>query len=471
MAITEPTITYSNIFPSLESAVHDERLTNSTYSIAVRHAATGELLYGKYADQGITPASSLKILTAAAALETLGENHCFSTAVLMDGFISEHTLHGNLYLRGQGDPTLRMADFNKLAVALAKKGIKKITGDLVGDDTWFDDIRLSPGIAQEDESYYYAASVSALNFSPNADFDTGAIKVDAKPSRIGCPAKVLMAPGTEFMEIDNRSQTVSKNAVNTLLIEREPGTNKIIITGNAPLGSAGAKEWITVPDPTSSALFNFKLALAKQDIRFSAAAKTAAGKVPIDGRLLVSKKSMPLKKLLIPFMKLSNNSHAEVLAKEMGKRIYGEGSWESGIRVMRDVLTKLGLDAEKWQFEDASGMSHANKISAAELTKLLYLVRSRPWFSHFLKGLPVGGAPERFIGGTLRKRFTTKMAKGNVIAKTGTLTEVSSLSGYVKTKSGDWLVFVVLTQDFDVPAIPAIDRFVESIIQAHLPNN
>ncbi|TWT16029.1 D-alanyl-D-alanine carboxypeptidase/D-alanyl-D-alanine-endopeptidase [Planomicrobium sp. CPCC 101079] len=463
---TSNACSYSSLHQAITGIIQGSRLADAACSLAIRHAETGDLLYGKNEEDGITPASSLKILTAAAALEVLGENHRFSTAVFMDGAIEKGILHGNLYLRGQGDPTLRKSNLDNFAAALAKRGVKEISGNLIGDDTWFDADRLSPGISQEDESYYYAARISALNLSPNADFDTGSIKVDAKPSRIGQPAKVILPSSAAFMEVDNRAVTVPKNESNTLLIERETGTNKIIITGNVPLGSAGAKEWISVPDPTAYALFNFQLALAERGIAFSETSKILAGKVPPAATLLLSHESMTLKKLLVPFMKLSNNSHAEMLAKEMGKAVYGDGSWNSGLRVMRSFLEGFGLDTDQWLFEDASGMSHTNKITAAELSKLLYKVRFRPWFSHFLNGLPVAGAPERFIGGTLRKRFKTGSAKNNATAKTGTLNGVSSLSGYVKTKDGEWLVIAFLTQGFAAPTIPAIDRLVEAIAQS-----
>jgi serine-type D-Ala-D-Ala carboxypeptidase/endopeptidase (penicillin-binding protein 4) len=460
------TAPYASLQNSAEAVLNDARMAGTAFSICIRNAENGKVIFEKNGDQGITPASSLKVLTAAAALHTLGENHRFSTTVLADGEIGQGILEGNLYLRGHGDPTLRKKDLDNFAVALANRGVKKITGNLIGDDTWFDDVRLSPGIDQEDESYYYAARVSALNLAPNADFDTGSIKVDVKPARIGSPAKVIMEPGTGFMEVDNRSVTGSEESINTLLVEREFRTNKIVITGNVPLRSAGAKEWISVPDPTAYALHNFKLALSERQIQFSASSETKSGNVPGDAKLLFSKQSMPLKQLLIPFMKLSNNSHAEALAKEMGRTVFGDGSWESGLRVMRNFLSGMGLDAGKWRFEDASGMSHANKITAAELSKLLFLARFEPWFPSFLNAFPVAGAYERFVGGTLRRRFKTGAATGNVMAKTGTLTEVSSLSGYAKTKDGEWLAFAILTQDFTTSTIPVIDRLVEEMARS-----
>ena len=452
---------------SLENTINtimaDSRMQAATSSVTVRKASTGEVVYQKQGDKGITPASTLKILTAAAALETLGENYRFTTDVLTNGKVTNGTLNGNLYLRGTGDPTLLKKDFDDFASKLATLGVNRISGNLVGDDTWFDTIRLSPGIDKNDESYYYAAQVSALTVSPNTDYDAGTLIVDAKPAARGKATKVTLTPETGVVRVINRSKTVPKGAKNTLKIERQYGTNNIVITGNAPIGSAGRKEWITVSNPTAYALDVFKKSLLAKGITIIPSSKVLRGKTPVESRVLISKNSMPLKNLMRPFMKLSNNSHAEVLAKAMGKMKYGDGSWRAGLQVMRDYAESIGLDMNDWSFEDASGMSHANKVTSAQLTELLFQVRSAPWYGSFVQGLPVAGAPDRFIGGTLRNRMKTGTAKGNVIAKTGSLTNVSALAGYAQTKDGETLIFSVLTQDNKSSTIPVLDRIANAI--------
>lgn len=165
-------------------------------------------------------------------------------------------------------------------------------------------------------------------------------------------------------------------------------------------------------------------------------------------------------------MKLSNNSHAEVLAKAMGKMQYNEGSWDAGLQVMRDYAASIGLDVDAWVFEDASGMSHANKVTSAQMTELLYQVRTAPWYGSFAQGLPVAGAPDRLIGGTLRNRLTAAPAKGNVMAKTGSLNNVSSLAGYAQTKDGELLIFSVLTQNQTASTIPILDSIAIVIVSS-----
>ncbi len=457
------TAPYLSLENTINTIMADSRMQAATSSVTVRKASTGEVVYQKQGDKGITPASTLKILTAAAALETLGENYRFTTDVLTNGKVSNGTLGGNLYLRGTGDPTLLKKDFDDFASKLATLGVKRISGNLVGDDTWFDTIRLSPGIEKNDESYYYAAQISALTVSPNTDYDAGTVIVDAKPGTRGKAAKVTLTPETGVVRVINRSKTVPKGTKNTLKIERQYGTNNIVITGNAPIGSAGRKEWITVSNPTAYALDVFKKSLLAKGITIIPSSKVFRGNTPVESRVLISKSSMPLKNLMRPFMKLSNNSHGEVLAKAMGKIKYGDGSWSAGLQVMRDYAESIGLDMNDWLFEDASGMSHANKVTSAQLTELLFQVRSAPWYGSFAQGLPVAGAPDRLIGGTLRNRMKTGTAKGNVIAKTGSLKNVSALAGYAQTKDGETLIFSVLTQDHKSSTIPVLDRIATAI--------
>ena len=459
----EAATSYANLQNKLNNIMADSRMKNATSSVTVRKASTGEVVYQYNGDKEITPASSLKLLTGAAALENLGENYRFSTIVLTDGKLKNGTLNGNLYVKGQGDPTLLKNHFDNFASSLAKQGIKRVSGNLVGDDTWYDNVRLSAGILAEDEPYYYAAPISALTLSPNGDFDAGSVIVEAKPGTNGKATKVSMSPITSVLKIVNNSKTVPKGSKNTLKITRQVGTNKVIITGNSPLGTSGVKEWISVTNPTIYALDIFKRSLAEKGITFAASSKVIEGKTPKNAKALVSRKSMPLKELIIPFMKLSNNTHAEMLAKEMGKVKYGEGSWNAGLLVMHEYAASVGLDVTKWKFEDASGMSYSNKVSSSQLSQLLYVVRKEPWYNTYYKSLPIAGVSDRFVGGTLRNRLKSAPAKGNIQAKTGSLENIKSLSGYAKTKNGETLIFTVLTEKNKTSTIPVLDQLATTI--------
>jgi D-alanyl-D-alanine carboxypeptidase/D-alanyl-D-alanine-endopeptidase (penicillin-binding protein 4) len=451
---------------SLNAIMGDVTMKSINSSVTVRKASTGEIVYQSNADKKITPASTLKLLTSAAALETLGEEYRFHTDVLTDGSISKGVLKGNIYLRGQGDPTLMKKDLDQFAATLSKMGVKQITGDVIGDDTWFDSVRLSPSIDKSDETHYYAAQIAGLTLSPNTDYDAGTVIVDAKPTKSGYKSKVKLTPATGIVTIVNKSKTVPKGQRNTLSIKRQHGTNNIVITGNVPVGSSGKREWVTVSNPTAYTLDVFKKSLSTKGIKFKAFSKTTRRQAPNNATVITSKQSMPLKSLMKPFMKLSNNTHAEILAKTMGKQVYGQGSWDAGLRVMREYAQSIGLNPSEWAFEDASGMSHENKVTSEQLTELLYLVRQAPWYGSFIQGLPVAGMNERFVGGTLKNRLTAVSVKGKVIAKTGSLKRVNSLAGYVETKNGETLIFSVLTQGQTKSTNPTIDRIATVLANA-----
>jgi len=213
-------------------------------------------------------------------------------------------------------------------------------------------------------------------------------------------------------------------------------------------------------EPTGYALDLFQQALEKHGITWTG--KPQFGTSPTNAKVLYSHTSIPLSELVVPFMKLSNNGIAEMLVKEMGKRVHGEGSWEKGLEVMEAELAKFGLNTETLGLRDGSGISHINLLPPNEISKLLYMVQEEAWFNVLLESLPVAGIQERMVGGTLRYRMKDLPVK----AKTGTIAGVSTLSGYLDTKSGEKLIFSIMLNNLldedDGPAIE--DKIVEVIV-------
>lgn len=449
---------YAKLGKRIEEILNDERLNGATIGVSIRSAKSGEILYDHFGDFRLRPASNMKLLTAAAALETLGEQYQFKTEVLTDGAITGNVLNGNLYLKGKGDPTLLKEDFDHMASELKKKGIHQIRGQLIGDDTWYDQVRLSMDVPWSDESYYYGAQVSALTVSPDSDYDTGTVIVEVIPSsKPDKPAEVKLSPHTNYVNIINKTKTVAKDGKKNITIERLHGVNTILIEGTIPVGGASEKEWIAVDEPTNYALDLFKNSLQEKGIAFIGNGDVKQGKTPNKSTLLVEKKSKPLKEILIPFMKLSNNGHAEMLAKEMGRVVHNDGSWDKGLDVIYSSMSKLGVDSQTLMLRDASGISHVTAVPANEMTKLLYAAQSKSWYPAFLASLPVGGAEERLVGGSLRDRFDKFPVKGNVKAKPGSLSSVTSLSGYVTTKSGEPMIFSIIINNFIATSVIDIE--------------
>ncbi len=444
-------------------------LDGAVAGVSVRDADTGEVLYSRDGDIRLHPASNMKLFSAAAALEVLGEDYTFSTEVLTDGEMSGPVLHGDLFLKGKGDPTLLKEDFDQFAMDLKDQGIDKIKGDLVGDDTWYDDVRLSRGITWPDEPYYYASQISALSLSPNEDYDAGTVIVEVTPSEDDSEAEVTVVPETDYVNIVNNTEMVPAGESRSISIVRDRGTNDIIIEGTMPEDGSLQRSWVTVWEPTGYAVDVFKKSLEEQGIDFIGNSDVRLDETPEDASILTSRDSMPLDELLIPYMKLSNNGHGEVLVKEMGKVVHDEGSWNRGLDVVNDTIDGLGVNADTIYFHDGSGMSHVNHIPANEVAELLYQVQDQSWFPAFEYSLPVAGESDRFVGGTLRNRMTEGPAQGNVTGKTGTLNTVSALSGYVTTMDGEDLIFSVIINNFISPSsnIKSIEDEIATMLAEH----
>lgn len=441
-------------------------LYGTNFSMAIRDLNTGELIYEYYGNNGIKPASTLKLLTAATALEVLGEDYYFSTQMLMDGKIQNGILHGNIYLRGEGDPTLQVKDFVTFSNTLKQKGIKQINGNIYGDETWFTGDRLSPGILAKDETYYYGAPISALTTSPDNDYDVSTVIVTAKASRLGSAPSVSVQPNLSGLRLINNAKTVKRGSGNSLTIQRKYRTNQLIISGNLPQGNS-KKEWVTMFNPTLSTLNSFKNTLVVQGIKFANDSKVDYATVPNNAVSLGTKRSQPLKQLMPSFLKLSNNGIADILVKTMGKRVYNVGDWKHGLKVVREYSQSIGLDMNQWKFEDGSGISHSNRVNAIQQTLLLVKQPQESSYSTFLTSLPIGGQRDRLIGGTLRSRFTEAAYKNRVMAKTGSLDGVSTLAGYVHANSGKWYAFSILVEHNSSSYIPQIDTVMKKIITTY----
>ncbi|HWL25430.1 MAG TPA: D-alanyl-D-alanine carboxypeptidase/D-alanyl-D-alanine-endopeptidase [Ureibacillus sp.] len=450
----------TSTFDETIKSIVDEKLTGGDVSITIRDSNSGEIVYNYNGDTPIKPASNTKLLTTAAALDVLGDDYRFTTSLYISGKIANGVLKGDVYLQGQGDPTLMDTDLKKFAEDLKALGVQKIDGRIVGDDKWFDGDLLTPGIWANDESWYYAAPISALTTSPNTDYDSGTIIVDVAATQVGEKPSYEITPHIGDLEFVNEAITGAAGTSNTLTVERTYRTNQIVITGNLPVGKT-FRDWITVQDPTTHTLTMFKALLAEAGIDYTKD-KLFEAATPNSAQLVSTKESMPLKELLIPYMKLSNNGIADILVKTMGKVKNHHGSTNAGLKVLREYGESVGLNMNDWFTEDGSGMSHENHVSSILVSDLLYQVQSEEWFDTYFTSLPVAANSQRMVGGTLRTRLNTPLTAGKVFAKTGSLTGVSALSGYIVANSGKSYIFSILVQNKS-GATTGIDEIVKAI--------
>lgn len=442
-----PTPAQTQLHATIDAILADSRLAGAQAGVVVVDTETGRTLYDRNGDRRLVPASNTKLLTSTAALALLGPGHRFTTDVSVTGRRHAGLVTGDLYLRGGGDPTMLAADYDALAARVAAAGVRVVTGNLVADDTRYDHTRLGPDWTWDDEPYYYAAQVSALTVAPDTDYDAGTVIVHAAPaSAAGGRPVITMTPPNGYLRIDNRAETVATGAT-TISFEREHGGNTIVVTGQIAVGAAPTSDWVSVWEPTGYAADVFRAALRRHGVRVLGT--TVLGRAtPADATPVARHDSMPLAELMVPFLKLSNNGHAEVLTKELGRVLAGSGSWAAGLTAISEYVADAGVNTGALRQRDGSGLSRRNMVPPEQFVALLRAVRAEPWFADWYAALPVAGNPDRFVGGTLRSRMRGTPAADNVHAKTGSLTGASSLSGYVTAADGHLLAFSIVLNNY-----------------------
>lgn len=450
-----------DLLKSLDRVLSDSRTARAHTGAMVLDATTGESLYSSYGTTAVMPASNTKIVTAAAAMHTLTPGFRFKTKVIRRGSVVNHTLRGRIYLKGYGDPTTQQRDYAALAAAVQRAGITRVSGSLIVDSSWFDHQRYNPGWRTSYADDYYAAETSALTVSPNDDYDAGTVYVQYTPRSLGKSAKITTYPAAaeNYVRIDNRTKTSARGSAKTFSASRTYGSNTIIVRGSVPLGRSTGRQLITVDKPELYAGAVFRAELAKRKIVVEG--KTKIYPTPSSKRVTIgTDTSMPLSHLLVPFLKLSNNTHAEALTKQMGRAQGRAGNWTDGLAVTIGYLKSLGVSTKGVSLTDGSGVARANRLTPRALAGTLQKVRIEPWYRDFYAALPVAGASERMVGGTLRHRMTKTAAANNAHAKTGSLAGVTALSGYVTGADGRRYVFSLVSNYSGSTPRPVEDAFV-----------
>lgn len=453
-------------FSEWNQLLQDERLSGALAGVSIRSAERGDILFEHLGSVRLRPASNMKLVTAAAALDLLGPDYRFQTTLYYDGVVNNGVLAGNIYVKGGGDPALKTKDIEKLAAALADMGIHSVLGNIVGDESRYDSIRYSVDLPWSDESEGYGAAISALSVAPDDYSDPGTVLITVKPGKNAGDSVLLdVTPDTSYMKIVNSALTCKEEEEPSIKAVREHGGSRVDVTGCLPADGETEELRVAVWEPGMYTVHLLKENMAALGISFGPVSSLTTGYVPANARPVAEVQSEPLCRILRPFLKNSNNTIGEMLVKEMGAVTSGEGSWEEGIKAMESRLHALGLEPGRTIIRDGSGISHVTAIPSNELTSLLFSVQKKPWFPHFLQALPVAGEKERSEGGTLRFRLTG--SGGRIAAKTGTLTSVSSLSGYIRTKGGHLYIFSILMNNFTCEE-EEMENLIDEMIQALL---
>lgn len=421
------------------------------YGVLVVSLDRGDTLYSHNADLPLVPASNAKLFSTAAALEFLGREFRFSTLLLSDGPVAGGVLEGDLILYGMGDPAIsrRLLDnpsqvLRQMADSLLAAGVRVVRGDLIGDGSYFDDEWIGPGWQPHDLDHWYGAPVGALSFAENV------ISLSFRPSSAGRPATVRTTPATLGLALENRVVTRTSGA-SRVSIERRDG--RLVATGQVRAGSGGITRAVPVVDPANLAAAVLNAVLRERGIEVHGEVRSiyaptlsrvgnapGAERAASPPRVLATHLSPPLDSLARVTNRVSHNLFAEALLKSVGRIARGEGSYRAGSAAVRAFLTEaLGQEPVGMDQIDGSGLSRNNLLTARTTIGLLAYMAGSATSESYFASLPPAGEPDG-----LRLRMRGTPAAGNLRAKTGTVRQVSALSGYVTTADGERLVFSVL---------------------------
>ncbi len=399
----------------------------------------GQRLYEKSPHHLFSPASCMKLITGAAALHRLGVDYRFATTLWTDGAVENKTLKGNLYLQGSGDPDLVVRDLEELIFQLKLRNITAIEGDLYADNTLFDGISQGPGWMWDDKGYDWSAPVEALTLNRSC------IDVWVKPAEnAGSPPLVYQYPKSDFVAIENRAMTTLEGNDLTAARRATSKNNIIDVKGKITAQAETVHYSIPVEEPHLYTAHVFRNILRKAGVAFEG--KVGSKGTPQDASLLGTHSSRPLCQMVEEMMKTSNNLIADSLFKKLGAERFGApGTWQKGSQAMREFLgLTVGLNVEKVVIMDGCGLSRYNLISAHHFLEFLsWMHKQFSCCNEFMTSLPIAGTD-----GTLKRRMIADGTKGKVRAKTGAMTGISSLSGYLTTKDGELLAFSILENGF-----------------------
>lgn len=416
-----------------------ERTRGGTWGVMVTSLSRGDTLFERNAGGELMPASTMKLLTSALAFDRLGTDYQFSTAVLRDRPVaSDGTLRGDLYLRGDGDPALSgrfldggpNAPMQILARQVAAAGIRRVTGDVIGDAAAFDTARVPSGWQRRYLGAAYAARVSALSLNENI------VWVAVSPGA-GGRASVALEPATTVIPVVNTARTVGGRGARLRIGKRRDGT--ITVSGTIGRGSPTRRYSYVVDDPATFATGALRAALAAAGVQVTGTVRL--GLTPRNSVTVATLRSPTVARMVSAMNRESINHYAELLFRDAarGRDHSLQGSAESGNQAMHEFLDRIGIAPTRVHNADGSGLSTEDRITARAMTQLLgYADRAR-WGPAFHASLPLAGESE-----LLRRRMKGSPAQGNLHAKTGTTDSVVALAGYVTATNGELLAFTFI---------------------------
>ena len=438
------------------------------WGLLIADGGTGQVLFEENADKYFVPASNMKLFTTALALAKLSPDFRFRTT--LEATVQPNAagkLQGPLYLVGRGDPNLSNRKFPymskeefdgpsekviaEMANAIAGKGIKEISGDIIGDESYFPRERYPNGWEIDDMVWEYGAAISAIVVDDN----TVQLTLTAG-EKAGDHVDAVVVPSAPEFTVDNQLITSAAGVKSDLTLKREPGSNVVTLLGTLPAKSNPRKLTLAIQEPALQAAAMLKRLLEDRGIKVDG----TVGKLSLppgapEGEkrvVLAEHRSIPLGDSVKLVNKISQNLHTEMLLRTAARQ---DGAWttpEDLASYPTTFYTLAGIPSGDVVQTDGSGLSRHDLVTARALVALLLYAQKQPWFEVYFASLPVAG-----IDGTLEDRMKNSIADGRLHAKSGSVEHVRTRSGYADLPNGKRLVFSFLSNNMGSKGHEATD--------------
>jgi serine-type D-Ala-D-Ala carboxypeptidase/endopeptidase (penicillin-binding protein 4) len=474
VAITTKTLV--ELQARISDVLRRPELTQTMIALKVVSLDTSRIIFEENAHKLLRPASNMKLYTIAAALDRLSPDFRFTTSVYAPSRPdAAGIIHGDLTIYGRGDPSIA-ARFNNgdyfkavddLASRIVAAGVKRVEGDLVGDETYFTGPEYGSGWSWEDLQWWYGTEVSALTVNDNA------LDLFIKPGpTVGAPALVTTGPPDPLLTVMNRVTTGPKGSKRDLTVYRGLGNDILQVSGSMPLDDRGYSGSIGITHPALLFVYLLRSSLAERGVTVRGHSRTVAadptGGISVDPAQfyslthltnvpqgppveITSMQSPPLSVIAAQTLKPSQNLYTELILRTLGKvgaKTFTPSdtlrtSENAGLSVVKSFLRQAGVASDSLLLTDGSGLSRDDMVTADATVQLLTYMTKHRYASIFRDALPIAG-----VDGTLKNRMKGTAAENNLRAKTGTLSSAASLSGYVTSVAGEKLVFSIMVNNY-----------------------